>query len=78
MWAGQDLFDFLSVGRGFGRESLKIEHREVFKEIVWLMTVLTYKSRHDLMADVSSLGGLSFIISPVSKRQIHILMSRFD
>lgn len=78
MWAGQDLFDLLSVGRGFGRESLKVEHREVFKEIVWLMAVLTCKNRHDLMADVSSLGGLPFIILPVTKRQIHILMSWFD
>ena len=78
MWAGQDLFDLLSVGRGFGMESLKIEQREIFKEIVWLMTVLTYKNRHDLMVDVSSVGGLPFMISPASKKQVHILMSRFD
>lgn len=56
----------------------KIEHKEVFKEIVWLMTVLTYKNRHDLKVDVSSVGGLPLIISPASKRQIHILMSWFD
>lgn len=36
----QDLFDLLSVGRGFGRECLKIEYREVFKDIVLLMMVI--------------------------------------
>lgn len=32
----QDLLDLLSVGRGFGRESLKIEYREVLKKLFCL------------------------------------------
>lgn len=40
MWAVPDLFDLLSVGRGFGREILKMEYGKVFKELVLLVTLI--------------------------------------